>query len=217
MVFGVQPAADLGVTAKCIDGAVVVPAPVHVAGAAFVTPYVPELRVTHRLTCLPPRRPEVPGRAGERAVAHLLVVRLPTPAGQVLVPGIEIGLGVSAAATHGVVFDESRGIERLGKTVIARDATLGLGQVPIAPIDLRFETPRLVEQHPAEDGRMVVVACDHAAQRRVVLIMADVPNWWGPPDSAAFREHDTALRGMIARDYNHPSVMPRNAVSCSRN
>ena len=44
------------------------------------------------------------------------------------------------------------------------------------------------------------------ADRLGVLIMADVPNWWGPPDSAAFREHDVALRGMIARDYNHPSV-----------
>jgi len=39
-----------------------------------------------------------------------------------------------------------------------------------------------------------------------VLIMADVPNWWGPPDSAAFHEHETALRGMIERDYNHPAV-----------
>jgi hypothetical protein len=36
--------------------------------------------------------------------------------------------------------------------------------------------------------------------------MADVPNWWGPPDSAAFQEHDSALRGMIDRDYNHPSI-----------
>lgn len=44
------------------------------------------------------------------------------------------------------------------------------------------------------------------ADRLGVLVMADVPNWWGPPDSAAFREHETALRGMIARDYNHPSV-----------
>ncbi|MCC6929423.1 MAG: hypothetical protein IT359_10575 [Gemmatimonadaceae bacterium] len=44
------------------------------------------------------------------------------------------------------------------------------------------------------------------ADKLGVLIMADVPNWWGPPDSAAFREHETALRGMIDRDYNHPSV-----------
>jgi hypothetical protein len=44
------------------------------------------------------------------------------------------------------------------------------------------------------------------ADRLGVLIMADVPNWWGPPDSAAFQEHDFALRGMIDRDYNHPAV-----------
>jgi len=44
------------------------------------------------------------------------------------------------------------------------------------------------------------------ADRLGMLIMADVPNWWGPPDSAAFREHEVAMRGMIARDYNHPSI-----------
>jgi hypothetical protein len=44
------------------------------------------------------------------------------------------------------------------------------------------------------------------ADRLGVLIMADVPNWWGPPDSAAFREHEVALRGMIDRDFNHPAV-----------
>ena len=44
------------------------------------------------------------------------------------------------------------------------------------------------------------------ADRLGMLIMADIPNWWGPPDSAAFREHDVALRGMVDRDYNHPSI-----------
>jgi len=44
------------------------------------------------------------------------------------------------------------------------------------------------------------------ADKLGVLIMADVPNWWGPPDSAAFAEHEVALRGMIDRDYNHPAV-----------
>ena len=44
------------------------------------------------------------------------------------------------------------------------------------------------------------------ADRLGVLIMADVPNWWGPPDSVAFHEHEVALRGMIDRDYNHPAV-----------
>ena len=44
------------------------------------------------------------------------------------------------------------------------------------------------------------------ADKLGVLIMADVPNWWGPPDSAAFHEHEVAMRGMIDRDYNHPAV-----------
>jgi hypothetical protein len=44
------------------------------------------------------------------------------------------------------------------------------------------------------------------ADKLGVLMMADVPNWWGPPDSAAFAEHDYAMREMIERDYNHPSV-----------
>ena len=44
------------------------------------------------------------------------------------------------------------------------------------------------------------------ADRLGLLIMADIPNWWGPPDSAAFHEHDFALREMIDRDYNHPAI-----------
>ncbi|MEO5816918.1 MAG: sugar-binding domain-containing protein [Gemmatimonadaceae bacterium] len=44
------------------------------------------------------------------------------------------------------------------------------------------------------------------ADKLGVLMMADVPNWWGPPDSASFAEHDYAMRQMIARDYNHPSI-----------
>jgi hypothetical protein len=44
------------------------------------------------------------------------------------------------------------------------------------------------------------------ADKLGVLIMADVPNWWGAPDSAAFAEHEYALRAMIDRDYNHPAV-----------
>jgi hypothetical protein len=44
------------------------------------------------------------------------------------------------------------------------------------------------------------------ADKLGVLIMADVPNWWGPPTDTAFREHDDAMRAMIDRDYNHPSV-----------
>jgi hypothetical protein len=44
------------------------------------------------------------------------------------------------------------------------------------------------------------------ADKLGVLIMADVPNWWGPPTDTAFREHDNAMRAMIDRDFNHPSI-----------
>ena len=39
-----------------------------------------------------------------------------------------------------------------------------------------------------------------------ILIMADVPNSWGRPNPQMQSEIETALRGMIRRDYNHPSI-----------
>ncbi len=44
------------------------------------------------------------------------------------------------------------------------------------------------------------------ADRLGVLIMADVPNSWGKPTPEMRREVEGTLRGMIRRDYNHPSV-----------
>ncbi|MHB0959576.1 MAG: glycoside hydrolase family 2 protein [Pirellulaceae bacterium] len=44
------------------------------------------------------------------------------------------------------------------------------------------------------------------ADRLGVLIMADVPNSWGPPDEAMRKETEVALRGMVQRDYNHPAI-----------
>ena len=44
------------------------------------------------------------------------------------------------------------------------------------------------------------------ADRLGLLIMADVPNSWGEPDADMRGESEFALRGMIKRDYNHPSV-----------
>jgi len=44
------------------------------------------------------------------------------------------------------------------------------------------------------------------ADRLGMLIMADVPNSWGEPDAEMRRETEHALRGMIRRDFNHPSV-----------
>jgi hypothetical protein len=44
------------------------------------------------------------------------------------------------------------------------------------------------------------------ADRLGLLIMADVPNFWGEPVPLARAESESALRGMVARDFNHPSI-----------
>ena len=44
------------------------------------------------------------------------------------------------------------------------------------------------------------------ADRLGMLIMADVPNSWGEPTDEMQREAETALRGMLRRDFNHPCV-----------
>ena len=147
----------------------VVPAPVHVARAALVAPHIAELRVEHGLVPLLPGRRKIPGRAGEGAVADLLVVACPAPAGQITVPGVEVGLGVRPAAADRVVLHQPSGIERLGEAIISGDPALGGGKVPVARIHAADQAPRFVEQHPRKDGRMVVVAVDHAAESRVVL------------------------------------------------
>ena len=44
------------------------------------------------------------------------------------------------------------------------------------------------------------------ADKLGLLIMADVPNFWGEPGDTARSEWEYAMREMIARDYNHPSI-----------
>lgn len=44
------------------------------------------------------------------------------------------------------------------------------------------------------------------ADKLGLLIMADVPNFWGEPNEKAREEWEYAMREMIARDYNHPSI-----------
>ncbi|MCG6927592.1 MAG: glycoside hydrolase family 2 [Acidobacteria bacterium] len=44
------------------------------------------------------------------------------------------------------------------------------------------------------------------ADRLGVLVMSDVPNSWGEPDEAMRDEWEHAFRGMVRRDFNHPSI-----------
>ena len=44
------------------------------------------------------------------------------------------------------------------------------------------------------------------ADKLGLLIMADVPNFWGEPTEEAKNEYMVAMNGMLERDYNHPSI-----------
>ncbi len=44
------------------------------------------------------------------------------------------------------------------------------------------------------------------ADKLGVLVMADLPNSWGEPDHRMQQEAEYTLRGMLSRDFNHPSV-----------
>ena len=44
------------------------------------------------------------------------------------------------------------------------------------------------------------------ADRLGLLIMADVPNSWGEPTAEMRKDIEHALRGMVRRDFNHPSI-----------
>ena len=44
------------------------------------------------------------------------------------------------------------------------------------------------------------------ADRLGLLIMADVPNFWGEPVPEARQDWENCMRGQVLRDYNHPSI-----------
>lgn len=44
------------------------------------------------------------------------------------------------------------------------------------------------------------------ADRLGMLVMSDVPNSWGEPEPAMRQEWEAAFRGMLRRDFNHPSI-----------
>ncbi|CAN5371625.1 hypothetical protein BH10BAC4_BH10BAC4_03740 [soil metagenome] len=44
------------------------------------------------------------------------------------------------------------------------------------------------------------------ADKLGVLVMSDLPNFWGEPDASARKESEATLPEMIKRDFNHPSI-----------
>ena len=78
------------------------------------------------------------------------------------VPGVDVGHHVVVHAGR-VFVDQARGVERLHLVVGVRNTALRLGPVFRAtlPIARGAKSPRLVEQRPLVDGRMVEVALHH--------------------------------------------------------
>lgn len=44
------------------------------------------------------------------------------------------------------------------------------------------------------------------ADKLGLLVMSDLPNSWGNPEQAMQQESEATLRGMVERDFNHPSI-----------
>jgi len=44
------------------------------------------------------------------------------------------------------------------------------------------------------------------ADKLGLLIMADIPNWWGQPSDKAKKDWEFCMHNQIKRDYNHPSI-----------
>ncbi|MNP61719.1 Beta-galactosidase [compost metagenome] len=44
------------------------------------------------------------------------------------------------------------------------------------------------------------------ADKLGLLVMQDMPSFWGAPDERARTSYESEIREVIARDYNHPSI-----------
>src|SRR5215475_14234366 len=107
MMFGVEPAADLGMPAEFIHHDVIIPAPVAVARAPFIAPNVSALTVQERLMFFGALADKIPFRPRVAILRDLVKMFAPGITRQVGMPGIDIGLDVIVVA-GGVVFHETR-------------------------------------------------------------------------------------------------------------
>ena len=166
VMFGVQPAADLRVPAEVVHHDVIVPAPIDVARAALVAPDVAALAVEQRLAVLGAAADEVPFRARAGVPADLVQVLGPLVARQVGVPTVDVrqrrGRSCRGSCPRRAGWGRAPWPAGHG-----RDPCLRLGQVAL--VALCGQAPGLVEGHPSEDGRMIEVPLDHAAQRDLGL------------------------------------------------
>ncbi|MES2734642.1 MAG: sugar-binding domain-containing protein [Bacteroidota bacterium] len=79
------------------------------------------------------------------------------------------------------------------------------------PSDQFMKNEILLTKQLGLNGQRIHIKVEHPrklywADKLGVLIMADVPNSWGEPDSLMRKEWEVAMRGMVKRDYNHPAI-----------
>ena len=84
-------------------------------------------------------------------------------------PRVEVGFRVIVVAGR-VVLHQTGGIEPLGETIHGDDPLLRFRQVSLRAAPFGEQAPRLVEQDPAENGRMVEITVHHAAQGKLALL-----------------------------------------------
>ena len=79
------------------------------------------------------------------------------------------------------------------------------------PTDEYMKNEMMISKRLALSGNRVHIKAEvprklYWADKLGLLIQADVPNAWGEPTDAMFKEHWTCFEEMVKRDFNHPSI-----------
>src|SRR5690606_19608614 len=103
VMLRVEPSRNLRAPPEVVDEDVVVPAPVHVARAALISPYIAELGIEEGLPALRVSIQKIPLGARMRARDDLIEVLRHRIAGRVHVPRVDVRLRVPEAADRVVL------------------------------------------------------------------------------------------------------------------
>ena len=180
VMLGVEPARAREMAAKRVHHEVIVPREVAVARRTRVTPDVTAFRIHHRHVPLPIAADVVVVRTGEHGRTRARDGVFPVIASTVRMPRVDVGDDVILIARR-VVLDETRRIERLrlqigvGHAALGPRAVLALpAAVPRGETHLQRpvgeESPRLVEERPLVNRRMVEVALNHPLEALPMLV-----------------------------------------------
>lgn len=203
VVLGVEPTCALGMGTEGVDHLMVVPGDIDVACSAFVTPYVATFAIEHGCATLMMVVDVVPDGAFIGVVAVFVELLFPSGAGEITVPGVEVGDDVVEVA-GGVVLDETRRVELLGEMVHLFDPRLRAPVVASEAIGFACgeESPGLVEVDPREDGGVVEVATELTAHTAFPIFTTE-GIVVGPPVGRILHDEETETVGPIelARDF----------------